>query len=470
MKELADIADAQRFLRQNRRPIYYVGHTTHHLLGMDAWVNGFTYICRVDCFDGRHPNVFAPPGIGHDDVPEEEVVNRLLRNKDVTDLIARRGGSPAAVFLMFDEETEALCADLGIEIWFPPASARARFGDKVATVRIGNAAGAPSVPNALARVEAYEGLLQTADRAGLGRDLVVQTPFGVSGQSTFFIADEAEWQQHASQIAAEREVKIMKRIDCRSSTLEACVTACGTVVGPLLSEIIGHEDLTPKEGAWYGNEVFPEAFTEEVRAKARDHAAMLGGQLLKDGYRGYFDVDFLIDQDNGEVYLGEVNPRVTGASPITSRADRTGLPLFLFHLLEFSGVGFKLDVEALNARWADPRCIVSCSELVVASVEDEQSIVTDAPPSGIWRLSHEGEVTYRRFDYLGSVGTDSESEHEAFFLRVTGPGDVRFRGAGLGILITPGRLTTDDGKLNHTARAWVHGLTAHYRTRPLKSQ
>jgi D-alanine-D-alanine ligase-like ATP-grasp enzyme len=470
MERLTSIADVQRFLRQNQRPIYYIGHTTHHLLGIDAWVNSFTYICRVDCFDGRHPNIFAPPDIGHDDVPEEEVVNRLLRHKDVVDFIARGGGDPAAVFLMFDEETEAICADRGIEIWSPSASARARYGDKVATVRTGDAAGAPSVPNALANVGSYEGLLRLAERAGLGHDLVVQTPFGVSGQSTFFISNEAQWQQHAAQIVAEREVKVMKRINCRSSTLEACVTGCGTVVGPLLSEIIGHEDLTPKEGAWYGNEVFPEAFPEKVRAKARDHAAKFGDQLLKDGYRGYFDVDFLIDQDNGEVYLGELNPRVTGASPVTSRADRAGLPLFLFHLLEFSGVGFDLDVEALNARWADPRFIDSCSELVVASIEDGPSIVTEAPPSGIWRLGDEGEVTYRRFDYLGTVGTASGSEREAFFLRVTGPGDVRFRGAGLGILMTPGRLTTDDGTLNHTARAWIRGLTAHYRTRPLEPQ
>ena len=38
------------------------------------------------------------------------------------------------------------------------------------------------------------------------------------------------------------------------------------------------------------------------------------------GYRGYFDLDFLIDQDSGDVYLGELNPRVCGASPMTNHA------------------------------------------------------------------------------------------------------------------------------------------------------
>ena len=44
-------------------------------------------------------------------------------------------------------------------------------------------------------------------------------------------------------------------------------------------------------------------------------AERFGNQLLAEGYRGYFDLDFLIDTDSGEVYLGELNPRICGASP-----------------------------------------------------------------------------------------------------------------------------------------------------------
>ena len=37
------------------------------------------------------------------------------------------------------------------------------------------------------------GLLELAADAGLGDDLVVQTPYGDSGQTTFFIAYEDDW-------------------------------------------------------------------------------------------------------------------------------------------------------------------------------------------------------------------------------------------------------------------------------------
>ena len=147
----------------------------------------------------------------------------------------------------------------------------------------------------------------------------------------------------------------MKRIEPRQATLEACVTRCGTVVGPLLTEIVGAPELTPYSGGWAGNELFPGAFTESVRAKARSYAEKFGDQLLKEGYRGYFDIDILVDRDD-EVYLGELNPRICGASPITNHAAfaHADVPLFLFHLLEFSDADFDLDVGALNDRWSDP--------------------------------------------------------------------------------------------------------------------
>jgi hypothetical protein len=461
MDTITSIEQMRHFFQESRRPIYYFGNATHHLLGMDAWVGDFTFVCRVDCFDGHHPNLFVPRKVGHDDVPEEDVVERLLRNREVTDFIAARGASPVALFLMFDERVEELCATLGMEIWFPDAGARANYGDKVETVRLGNAAGAPSVPNVLGRVERYDQLRDLAGGAGLGSDLVVQTPFGVSGQTTFFIANADDWAGHAADIVTQPEVKIMKRLVCRSTTLEACVTRCGTVVGPLLGEITGRE-LTPHEGGWGGIELFPDAFPEHVRAKASDYAARFGNELLTHGYRGYFDLDFLIDQD-GEVYLGELNPRLTAASPITSRAICDGVPLFLFHLLEYSGADFDLDVPALNARWADPGSIESWSEIVVACTSDQLGVVTEAPPSGIWRLGDEDDVSYDRFDHLGST---MEPEREAFFLRVIGPGDRCYQGVGLGILLTRGRVTTDGSELNDTARAWIRGLNARYRTRP----
>ena len=148
----------------------------------------------------------------------------------------------------------------------------------------------------------------------------------------------------------------MKRIRCRGSAIEACTTRNGTIVGPLMTELVGFKELTPYRGGWCGNEIFPDAFTQKLRNKARDYTFRFGEQLRKEGYRGYFELDFLIDLKSGELYLGELNPRITGASSMTNHAAfaHADAPLFLFHLLEFSDVPFELDVDELNARWAEP--------------------------------------------------------------------------------------------------------------------
>jgi hypothetical protein len=453
----------RRFFYRNTRPIYSIGPTDFNLAGMDEWIANFRHICQIDCYDGRHPNVFVPRSTEHDEFRSiPDVNNYLLRHKQVVEHIAARGDDAVAVFLMFDETTEEICRELGLSVWFPAAELRDRCDSKVETVRLGNRAGVPSVPNVLARVRNYPELRQLAATAGLGKHLVVQTPFGDSGHTTFFISNRTDWRRHAAAITAESEVKIMKRIDPLGATLEACATRCGTVVGPLLTEIVGHGELTPYRGGWAGNEVFTGAFSDAARAKAREYAERLGAQLLAEGYRGYFDLDFLIDRRDGELYLGELNPRICGASPLTNHAAlaHADVPLFLFHLLEFSGVEFDLDIAELNARWADPRFIDSWSAVVLKSTSTDVDQVSAAPQSGLWRL-HDGGVSYERFDYRRAA---VEDERQGLYLRITGPGDWRYEGADLGILITRGRLMTDDFELTDRAHDWVAGLNAHYRS------
>ena len=465
--KVRNVSDLLLMFHRNERPIYFVSATNFNLLGMDRWINRFRYINYIDCFDGRHPNVFVPEDSPHEEFQSiEDIVNYLLAHKQTADLIESRGGNPVATFLMFDEKSEELAKELGMEVWFPPAALRNRCDNKMETVRIGNKAGVRSVPNALEKVGSYAQLLEIADRNGLGHDLVIQSAFGDSGHTTFFIASEADFEKHKDEIVNDPEVKIMKRINCRGATLEACATQSGTLVGPLLTEVVGATELTPYKGGWCGNEVFPGAFSEGVRAQAREMAEKFGNQLISEGYRGYFDLDFLIDEDTGEVWLGELNPRVCGASPMTNHAAfaYADAPLFLFHLLEFSGVPFDLNVREINERWAQAHFIDSWSQIVMKFTEDKVDQVTHAPASGIYRLGADGTVAYQRFDYDRRA---IDSENEAFFLRITGPGDYRYEGADLGIMITRGRSMDDNFKLNERAQQWIRGIRQYYAGKPI---
>ena len=465
-RAIAGVAEACRYLQDNPRPIYFISATSFNLLGVDADVGNFEFITSIDSFDGRHPHVLSPREHMHAPFTSiEDINNYLLQHDEVRDRLAGSPGGARLVFLMFDEHSEALARALGAEVWLPPARLRGRIDSKIETVRLGERAGVPSVPGTLAEVTGYAQLCRLADAHGLGRDLVVQTAYGDSGHTTYFIKDEADFARHADAILGKGEVKIMRRIRCLGTAIEGCTTRRGTAVGPLMTELIGFPELTPYRGGWCGNEVFANAFTPEIRATARAYTLAFGEQLRAEGYRGCFELDLLLDLDTGELWLGELNPRITGASPMTSHATRAtaGIPLFLLHLLEFADADPGLDLDALSTAWSDPVGFEPWSQMAIKHTEPTSDLLGAAPASGIYRLEDDGTVVFDRFERDHRALRD---DREAFFLRILRAGDHLYEGADLGILLLPGRAMDDHHALTPRAHQWIAGIRRLFTARP----
>ena len=466
---LRGMSAIRRFFRTNEVPVWFVSATAFNLLGIDRWVRSFRFLNYYDSFDGHHPRVFAPT---HQSPPVfgsiEEICNYLLGHKQVVDLVKPDGGK--ALFLMFDEETERLAAEVGLEVAFPPAALRHRLDSKIVTTQLADEAGVPSVPNVLGRAGSWEELRSLAHDAGLGEALVVQTPYGDSGQTTFFVSSAGDWDEHSTKLVGE-ELKVMRRIDPREAAIEGVITRHGTLVGPLMTELTGFPELTPYGGGWCGNDVFATALTEEHRLLARRYTQQMGERLRQEGYRGYFELDFLADMDSGEMYLGELNPRVTGASSMTNvTAVAYGdMPLFLFHLLEFMDVEYEIDVDELNAGWAQPGAIDEWSQFILKDTADKVELITKAPRSGLWRLDERGHAGIR-FRRRATDWHTIADEGEAFYLRVAQEGGYRYPGADIGILVTRGRLQTDDHELTDRARTWITGIKRQFETVPLDAE
>lgn len=464
--------DIRRFFHKNEEPIYFISATNFNLLGADEWIKGFRFINYIDCFDGQHPNVFSPKEeIPHDDFEGiEDINNYLLQHPEVQAYInSRKKGKKAGkvMFLMFNSKTEKLAKKLGLEIMFPSAKMRTFMDNKVNTNRIAEKAGVACVPYVLTKVKDYKHLQEVSIK--LGDDLVIQTPYGDSGHTTFFISNEGEFKEHEDEITSEKEVKVMKRINCRGSAIEACVTRHGTIVAPLMTELVGFKELTPYKGGWCGNEIYPDSFSPKLRKKAREYTRLFGNQLREEGYKGYFELDFLIDQDNGEIYLGELNPRVTGASSITNHAvfALADAPLYLFHILEWMDVDYKLSIKALNERWSKQINIDSWSQLIVKHTKKTIESVTEAPGSGIWRMYDTGHI---KFDRMDSHRRAVESENEAFFLRITNKDDYLYEGADMGILVARGRMMTDNFNLTERAKSWINAIRGKYTSHVIEDK
>ena len=344
---------------------------------------------------------------------------------------------------------------------------RSRLDSKITTTRLGNQAGAPSVPNVLAAVGSYAELRAICEHAGLGDDLVIQLPYGDSGKTTFFIADQDGWNRHADVIAGQ-EAKIMTRIKRNTAlAVEAVITRHGTIVGPFMTDLTGYPELTPYHGGWCGNDLFPTVLDADHRAKAVDLVRRLGDGLAQEGYLGFFEVDILVDLDADEVYLGELNPRISGVSSITNvtAGAYADIPLFLFHLLEYLDVDYDIDPDEINERWRELAAVDVWSQIILKQPAGPVELITSAPRTGQWKLEKDGSLTFRRpsWDWHGL-----QDESEFFFLRVYGAGDYLFKGADLGVLVTKGRLQTDDpADLTPRCRTFIDGIHSRFLSEPL---
>ncbi len=468
-RQLKGISDIRTFFRTNEQPVFFIGPTAFNLLGIDRWVRNFQYVVYYDSWDSGHARVFTPATKPYVEFgSSEEINNYLLRDAEVQKFMETRcaaaGVRPMVAMVFFDEETEEICRELDYTLILPPDSLRRRLDSKIVTTRLGEEAGAPSVPNVLGSADTYGELVALAAGAELGSDLVVQTPYGDSGKTTFFIASEADWDRDSENIVGE-ELKVMKRINNHAVAVEAVNTRHGTVVGPFMTDLTGYPELTPYRGGWCGNDLFPEALTEVQRATAIRHVQRLGERLRKEGYTGFFEVDVLVDLDSDEVYLGELNPRISGASSMTNvtAGAYADIPLFLFHLLEFMNVDYAVDVDEINERWRELAAVDVWAQLIMKEPNDSVERILAAPRTGTYRLDEDGELTFVR---VSNDWHEVTHEDECFYLRVYAPGDYRFKGADLGILVTKGRMQTSDG-LTKRCRDYITGIREIYRSEPL---
>ncbi|WP_245570379.1 biotin carboxylase [Microbacterium luticocti] len=467
---LRNMSEIRHHFRTSIQQVFFVGATAFNLLGLDRWVRGFSYIVYYDGWDGAHQNVFSPAHKPYIEFHSgEEINNWLLRNAEVRAHIARRtpaGTRPQVAMVFFDEETEQICEELGYDLILPPAALRERLDSKIVTTRLGDEVGVPSVPNVITTVHGWDDVVAAADAARLGTDLVIQTAYGDSGKTTFFVADEKDFARIADDVVGE-QVKIMKRINNQPIAVEAVITRHGTVVGPFMTEITGHRALTPYRGGWSGNEMFSDVLDEATRRTAADLVVRLGDRLAQEGYRGFFEVDLLVDTDSGQAYLGELNPRISGASAVTNvtAGAYADVPLFVFHLLEYAGVDFDLDVGEINMRWDELASGDEWSTMIIKQLGPAVERIDAAPETGRYVVGADGALRFARFapDWHLLTGED-----EAFFLRVYGPGDYRFKGADLGILVAKGRMQTPRGNLTIRATQFIDAIRDMYVTTPLE--
>lgn len=224
--------------------------------------------------------------------------------------------------------------------------------------------------------------------AGGRQAFVIQDEQLSGGKGTFIVRD---YQTYCDALAVLEQLSKHRRVVVsdavkkpRERTIQGCVTKHGVFTGPLQRQIVHNPLLAnvtvPTGDKWCGVQIYAEDQGSELHKVAQYIAQTIGEELSTRGYRGIFGVDYLLGED-GVLYTLEVNPRITGVTPLLAALYRgdEGVPFYLLHLLELGGYNYEITDE--TAAFTKNGAL-----LIVHSLENHPVRITALPRSGTYRV------------------------------------------------------------------------------------
>ena len=414
-----DLRDPE-LLPDQHAPIYFVGPTAFNLLGIDRWVRNFYYVDYYDSWDGTHPRVFVPEGTSRTSS------SRAARRSTTT--CSRTGGAdlrpaPAAVrpkvaMVFFDEETERICESSGYELTCrrraaPPARLEDRHhparqrGRRA--VRARTSSGARRLRRADAQLAATPGSATTSSSRRR-----TATP----GKTTFFITAEA-------RLGRERRATWSRGAEGDEADPQPCRGRRGGQHPARHRGRAVHDRphrlsrTDPVQGRLVRQRPLPGGAVAGRIARSRiEHVRRLGDRLAAGGLQADSSRSTSWSTSTpASVYLGELNPRISGASSMTNvtAGAYADIPLFLFHLLEFMDV----DYESTSTRSTSAGANSRRRRLGAADHEGADRLGRADPGGAAHRApgisTDDGKLQFVR---VTNDWHDVTHEDECFYLRV----------------------------------------------------
>ena len=354
-----------------------------------------------------------------------------------------------------------------------PADLRLRLGERRFFQQMVVNSGLRQVPGAIWPIEVIDERDYEAWVRNLGPELVIQLPeIGQGGgRGTFFIHSAEEYHLLAERLRKYtwgdirlKSVLIRQFMAGTPVSMAICVTRHGILTSGLQQQLI---DLpyckdSLEDGIFCGHVWDEKRWASVIQEDALTQANRIGDYVASLGYRGILGIDFIVDKEGQQVYPLEINPRLTGAFPMLSLLHlRNGvIPMDIFHMLEFSGISYRIDVKALNQAY---HRTIEGSHLLLFFPPGGEHVRGAGLQAGLYE--YEPEDGAIRFIKEGTGYRDIQNRNQ--FIVVDGPpvcGSKKRVSADpfsrLCHLLFPCPVSDDTGALSsHTRRVleWIYG-------------
>lgn len=292
------------------------------------------------------------------------------------------------------------------------------------------------------------------------------------GTGTSFIGSDSDFLNFIEKLKEKWLVRkkkiefvtVTKFIEGTPSSIFACVTKYGILVGRVQTQLqdIPEVRITNEgSGLFCGHDWSYRNFSENIQNQAKEIARKLGELLLKEGFKGVFGVDLIVDGQE-RVYPIECNPRLTDAFPVVSMIylEKGIIPMDYFHILEHLGVDYDLDVEKTNQTYDTP---LDGSQILLETKSSNWTLSEGGLKAGIYQVNTSGELSFVKEGYRYE-----HIENDSQYLVTEG---VPFKGtifkpsARVLRLVSRKSILKDKNKLNSEARMIIREI---YNTLSLK--
>lgn len=346
-------------------------------------------------------------------------------------------------------ELYKICASQSGWIWAAAhPSAKEWYGNKLRLGDIVRGAGVESV--ASVRVS-LNGATQDRLRWLLKTDtLVIQGAEGATGSSTQLVTTQGEFLDARKRFGTQ-QVKVSRFVKGMLVNVNACNTRYGTLLGRPSLKLRQIDLLSSRPTAGCGND-----WTHDLPCWIMDEISAIGravGQLMYRQRRvlGMWGMDLICDTENQKVRVIDINLRFQGTSNLENLAkiDAGLCPLGAFHLLEFLGIDYEVDVASYNMHSFNQ---TGGAYLKVYQIRSSPIRVGGEVAAGVYSLSERGLAYVRE----GLTAFDTERQREyVVTCRVPIPGIVIEPMELILKIECRGHLTTSDGQLTRDAKTVV---------------
>jgi hypothetical protein len=246
----------------------------------------------------------------------------------------------------------------------------------------------------------------------LGDKIVIQFPVSYSGSGTFIIRSKEDFYQTLSSERFKKQtrtnnigkVKISQYINRKlSPVMGVCCTKEGIVYTDLYHQIIDAPEVVNQQkgsGIYCGNEWTSAKFSESVKKQAYDAAEKIGAYLQnKESYKGYFGLDFVLDEDQQILYPIEVNIRLIGSFPVFSMLQEFHKkPLIqAIQILQYlDRDDYLLDIESLNK---EMKGNMNGAYMILYSHSKKPVFNKGELDAGIYHIDEDGRIKFSRHAY-----------------------------------------------------------------------